>query len=80
MDFIDLEEASKYGVIYDGGAALNEKFEIGSGEVSVSKKLAAAETESVEEAHHAVIPILYFYMLKIPSFFTQGFKYFNRVK
>ena len=26
MDFIDLEEASKYGVIYDGGAALNHSF------------------------------------------------------
>ena len=40
MDVIDLEEAYKYCVIYDGGAALNEKFDIGSGEVSVSKKLA----------------------------------------
>ena len=69
------DETAKDGVIDNYGCDQDEQDESGSGDVGVTTGVSESETNEVEEVHHSLkYPSILTYMLKHPSFITQGFK------
>ena len=67
-DILDSEEASEDGSIDNGGAASDEEYESGSGEVGVRTGVTQSGIEEVEYVQRVVkSSSLLSYMLKPPS-------------
>ena len=73
-DILDSEEASEDGSIDNGGAASDEEYESGSGEVGVRTGVTQSGIEEVEYVQRVVkSSSLLSYMLKPPSLLTHVF-------